>query len=133
MERTPKPGARMSDLRGVVRVRCGATGLLGAEDREVASRFKKRLFESGVPVVELRVYGSRARGDFSPESDLDVFLSVGELAYEIRETISELACECGFDADKVITTVEFTPDKVAKNTLRGDPFIHAVMEEGGVV
>lgn len=107
--------------------------MLSDEDREVALRFKKRLLESGVPVVELRVYGSRARGDFSPESDLDVFLIVGELTREIRETISELAWECGFDADKVITTVEFTPDEVLRTPLRVSPFIHAVMEEGVVV
>lgn len=109
------------------------TGLLSDEDREVALRFKKRLLESGVPVVELRVYGSRARGDFSPESDLDVFLIVRELTRKIRETISELAWECGFDADKVITTVEFTPDEVLRTPLRASPFIHAVMEEGIVV
>ena len=41
-------------------------------DREVALELKRKLIEAGVPVREIAIFGSRARGDCSPDSDMDV-------------------------------------------------------------
>ncbi|MBC7343312.1 MAG: nucleotidyltransferase domain-containing protein [Clostridia bacterium] len=107
--------------------------MLSKEDRKVVLRFKKRLLDNGIPVIEMRIFGSRARGDAVPESDLDVFLLLNAITPEIKQTISDLAWECGFTADRIITTVEFTPEEVLRTPLRSSPFIRTVMQEGVVL
>lgn len=104
--------------------------MLGMEDLKIAMRLKARLIEIGVPLVELRVFGSRARGNASPDSDMDVFLLVSSIDNRIRKLIDQAAWECGFEADRVITTVEYTPDQLTNSPLRESPFVRSVLREG---
>jgi len=51
------------------------------------------------------MFGSRVRGEATPESDLDVYLVVTELTPAQRRWIDEIAWEVGFDKDRVISTL----------------------------
>jgi predicted nucleotidyltransferase len=46
---------------------------MNAADREIARELRQRLAQ-GVKIEDFRVFGSRVRGDATPESDLDVYL-----------------------------------------------------------
>ncbi|MBI4680237.1 MAG: nucleotidyltransferase domain-containing protein [Nitrospirae bacterium] len=54
--------------------------MMQEKDIRVIEKFKS-LVSQKVKVLELRVFGSRARGDASPESDLDVLVVVDHLDY----------------------------------------------------
>jgi len=61
---------------------------LDAKDLSVTRQLKKKLRQN-VRIFSLTVFGSRTRGDSSPDSDLDVFIGVLVLTPVIRAAISE--------------------------------------------
>ncbi len=104
--------------------------MLSERDRGIAQEFKEKLLANKVPLQEIKAFGSRARGDFSPESDLDLWLLLRETSPEIEALISRLAWEVGFGHQVIITTVEYTPEIWYNSPLKESPFIKAINLEG---
>lgn len=99
------------------------------KDREIVDKLKKRLADK-VPLLELKVFGSRARGDADLSSDLDVFIEVEEMDEKIRETIEEIVWEVGYDNYRVISPLIFTRDEIENSPLRASPILKSINEEG---
>ena len=60
----------------------------------------------GVHRIEL--FGSRARGDAEPDSDMDVLVIVDDLTEKDEDYISECAWEAGFESGVVVVPVVFS-------------------------
>jgi predicted nucleotidyltransferase len=93
------------------------------------NEFQRRL-NTIVQVLDLRVFGSRARGDAAPDSDLDVFIELEELTPELRLRISEIAWEVGFEMDRVIFTVVTTRSELEDGAMGANPLYLDVEREG---
>lgn len=102
------------------------------KDLRVTEQFKQ-LVSQKVKVVELRVFGSRARGDAAEESDLDVLVVVDRLDHSIEQYISECAWEAGFHEDILIMPVAVSLDTIEKSPLRESVFIKNIYREGVAV
>lgn len=103
--------------------------MLTENDARVARELKKSLSEI-VRLVDFKVFGSRARGDADEYSDMDVFLEVESLDKSLKERISDIAWEVGFENDIVICTLIFTRDEIENSPLRASPIVHNIAEEG---
>lgn len=82
--------------------------------------------------MDLRVFGSRARGDASPESDLDILAVVEHTTHDIEKYVSDCAWEAGFDDDVVVMPVVIGKDQL-NSTLGESAFIINVYREGLVL
>ncbi len=103
--------------------------MLTEADRKITQAFQQRL-KAIVPVLDLRIFGSRARGDATDESDLDVFIEVETLTKTLRERIFELAWEVGFEMDRVISTIVVTRDELQHGATGANPLILHIEREG---
>ena len=104
-------------------------GTLADQDREIAREFRQRVAKIA-PIRDLRVFGSRARGDAAPGADLDLFIELGEATPELRTRISEIAWEVGFERDRVISTVVATRDDLEQGAMGANPLFHSIEREG---
>ncbi len=99
------------------------------KEHKIAEKFKQ-LVTRQVKVHEVRVFGSRARGDATEDSDLDVLVVVDQLDHGTEKYISECAWEAGFPDDIVIMPVAITLDNLKNSPLRESAFIRTVYREG---
>ncbi len=103
--------------------------MLTEEDLRITKEFKDRLSVC-ISVLDFRVYGSRAKGEALPDSDLDIFIVVEELTSEQRRRISEIAWEVGFEMDRVISTFVATPEQLKAGPLAANPILQKIDNEG---
>jgi predicted nucleotidyltransferase len=103
--------------------------MLTAMDRRIAREFQRRL-SAITPILDLRVFGSRARGDAAPDSDLDLFIELEEATPELRQRISEIAWEVGFEMDRMISTVVTTRHDLEHGAMGANPLVLNIEREG---
>jgi predicted nucleotidyltransferase len=101
---------------------------MNRKDFSTARSFKQ-LVEQRVHPLDVRVFGSRARGDAAPDSDLDVFVLVEQANSDIEHYISDCAWEAGFARDVVIVPVVVGKDRL-DGALKESVFILNVYREG---
>ncbi len=103
------------------------------KDRELLNELKERLpVNVKLHLKNLIAFGSRVRGDASPDSDLDVVALIDEVSPEIERCISDTAYQVMWDHDfnPMISLLVFSESKFKNSFRRGFSFYRNVMQEG---
>ena len=98
-------------------------------DLEIAAELRRR-FAEVVPLLDFRIFGSRARGDAEEYSDLDVFIKVDRIDRNVKEKIGDVIWEVSFDNFIVISPLIFTRDEIENTALRSSAIVKNIAEEG---
>jgi len=102
---------------------------LDRKDITIVKNFKN-LLSREIKVHEVRVFGSRARGTATEESDLDVLVVVEHIDRWVEKYVSECAWEAGFPENVVIVPITVSLDTLQNSPIRESVFIHNVYSEG---
>jgi uncharacterized protein len=98
-------------------------------DRAVVERFAARVRDIA-PDASIWVFGSRARGEAAPDSDLDMCVELANASSELRESIRSIAWEVGFEHDRVITTVVFSRSNFDFGPISASTLVANIRREG---
>ena len=69
------------------------------------------LMTAKVSLNQVVLFGSRARGDAEPDSDMDVLVIVDELTEEKEDYISECVWKAGFEQGIFLVPIVFSVDE----------------------
>ena len=91
----------------------------------------KSLLQDRVGLYKLVLFGSRARGDAGPYSDMDVLVVLDDVSRELDfDYVSDCAWEAGFEYGIVIVPVIFTRNEWEDSPERYSLFAKAIETEG---
>lgn len=99
-------------------------------EARVVSSFVKELKEKlGDEIVFIKLFGSKVRGDFTKDSDIDIFILV-KRKKGVRDQISDISAEYFYETDVPISTVVYSIFEYKKNMELGSFFFENVEKEG---
>jgi len=105
---------------------------LSTEEKSVLKQFKNILQQSlGDRLVELRLFGSHARGDSDEGSDYDVLVIVDRRTHDIRETILDADVEMMNRYEKLFAALIYDESEWQK--ARNFPHAWNIEREGIVI
>ena len=87
--------------------------------------------ELGGEIQSLVLYGSIARGNYGPESDIDILVIIKNKESEDRAMDISYGIDC---ANQTVTSlITYTEDEIRNKILIISPFIQTIIEEGRVL
>jgi predicted nucleotidyltransferase len=95
----------------------------------IARELKLKLAKT-IPLIDMRVFGSCARGDEVEDSDIDIFIEVENLTEQVKAKIREISWLVGLEKTAVISTLIFSRDELEHSPLRSSPVVENIMHEG---
>ena len=103
---------------------------LSARDENIARKLKERV--AGLaPLIDFKIFGSRARGDAAADSDMDVYIALESCDRELQGKIQDVAWEIGFNNGCIhISPLIFTRREIEDSPLRASSILRAINREG---
>lgn len=104
---------------------------LNAKERQGISVFSERVRRFlGASLLDLRIFGSKVRGDFDKESDIDIMLVIESEDWHIQEEITKISADINMEFDCNISPVIYTRLEHEQNKYFKTLFIQEVEKEG---
>jgi predicted nucleotidyltransferase len=100
-------------------------------EKKVIKSFAEKLRKDiGDEIVKIVLFGSKVRGDFDRESDIDIFVLVKEKTQDLRDKIGDITADYIYDYDIPLSPVLYDIDEYNQNTKLGSFFFENVEKEG---
>ncbi|MCK4485889.1 MAG: nucleotidyltransferase domain-containing protein [Desulfobacterales bacterium] len=102
---------------------------MDALEKQILGTFKLLMMKRA-KVHRVALFGSRARGDADPDSDMDVLVVLDDLTRELEDYISECAWQAGFEHGIVLVPVVFSRNEWENGPERYSLLAEAIRSEG---
>lgn len=98
-------------------------------EKKALNALKKELNQR-YELLDLRIYGSKAKGVDTPESDLDVMVVLKNLTPLIESEIDDLIFDINLENDCLITAIFFDLKELENGPLSESPIYKKIKLEG---
>jgi len=108
--------------------------ILRPDELQAIEEFREKLLAK-LPgqVKDIILFGSKARGDAHPDSDIDLLVVVDRRTPEVDDVISEITAETLLEQRIDISALDFTSDEITEWAALGTPLMRNVADEGIVL
>jgi len=95
-----------------------------SEDEQTAIRAYVQAIHRQYPdeILSVALFGSKARGDDDPESDIDLFVITNSESYDFRSSLWRIASEISLNYDVLISAHIFSQERWERTRQIGLPF-----------
>ena len=81
-------------------------------------------------IIDLRLFGSRVRGEDTPESDVDVMIEIDKSSPEIESQIDDIVFEVNLENDTLISAIIISKDEIEEGLMAESPIYKNIQKEG---
>ncbi len=106
-----------------------ARDCLNDNEKKAVESLKSRLTER-FDVRDMRLFGSKVKGQAGPDSDVDIMIELPKRSPEIESEIDDITFEVNLKNDSFITTVVFGRDELQQGPMKESPLYKAIQKEG---
>ena len=103
--------------------------LLKEHEKAALIEFKKILQEN-YRLLDFRIFGSKARGEDSPDSDIDVMIKLPEITHSIENEINQIIFDINLKNDCFISVVLFGEKELKEGPMDQSPLYRTIEREG---
>lgn len=110
------------------------TEVLRPEEVQAVEEFKEKLL-AALPdqVRDIILFGSKARGDGHPESDVDLLVVLENPTKEQTDRVGDIMFDILFDRGVELSAITFSREEVMQKRELGTPLMRNVAEEGIII
>ena len=98
-------------------------------EERALKRLRGELF-ARYPIIDFRLYGSKARGEVSQDSDLDVMIELPDYDRAIVEEIDDIVYRINLEHDVFISALVFGKDELEEGPMSESPIYKVIQREG---
>ena len=103
---------------------------LSDKEREAATYFMSRLMDENINPLSVILFGSKARGDFDAESDIDLLLVLPDVDIVLRDHIRDIAADVAIDFPAYLSTRVWSEGYFREQTRVNTSLFQEIREDG---
>ena len=81
-------------------------------------------------LIQMKLFGSKAKGNYSDESDIDLLIVLENYDWKAENEIYEICFEIGLEYDVLLSPVIFSKKEFDDKLTKITPFYKVVVKEG---
>lgn len=108
-----------------------ALPILAPNDLAALSEFIRQMRERfSQKIIHVWLFGSKARGEKNPESDIDLLIVARDDEWEFEKSVTRIATQIDLAHNVVLSDHIVDLNRFKQMESRGEPLYHSIMREG---
>ena len=103
--------------------------LLTENEIQALNELKNKIINQH-PVLNIRLYGSKARGQSDSESDIDIMIELDDHNSKIESAIDDIIFNINIEYDVFISAIFFSRKSIIDGPMSESPIYKVILNEG---